>query len=492
MISYRRNGKAGPAALSALALAAVWLAAPAQAQAQVQTQVQTPARQPARPILDLRGALADDMPEDESPVRTGRTPVPTPTPNPAASVGGPQASRAARAAPDNPRTGAIEAGRRTGGDDAYAPLGIRAGAFVLRPQLEQGVGWTSNAANAAGGGASTFSETRARLDAASDWSRHRATFGVDGSYRRSLSGDSIDELAGGANGRIEFDLAHELAAFAAAGYRIDPEAASAPGAVAGSVDRPLRHTLDASAGLSKDAGPLRFGLTGVLTRQTYDAAKLADGTIVSQRDRDSTLATATLRAGYAISPALAPFVEAEIGRRHYDLTLDSAGYARSADRYALRGGVALDLGEKLNGEIAAGWLTERPEDARLDAISGLSLAASLAWSPVRGTTVALAAATTVEGATTAGDSGSLLHTGNVSVERQLRANLTGRAAAGLDWRDYSGGGHDLVMRGEASLTWWMNRHAGITARASHEVQESTLPGRDWNATSMWLGMTLRR
>lgn len=48
------------------------------------------------------------------------------------------------------------------------------------------------------------------------------------------------------------------------------------------------------------------------------------------------------------------------------------------------------------------------------------------------------------------------------------------------------------MRGEAGLTWWMNRNAGITARARHEVQESTLPGRDWDATSVWLGMTLRR
>jgi hypothetical protein len=64
--------------------------------------------------------------------------------------------------------------------------------------------------------------------------------------------------------------------------------------------------------------------------------------------------------------------------------------------------------------------------------------------------------------------------------------------AGLDWRDYAGGGHDLVMRGEASLTWWMNRYAGITARASHEVQESSLPGRDWDATRVWLGMTLQR
>jgi hypothetical protein len=475
-----------PAQLSALALAAALLAAPVTAHGQEQEQ----------DLPGLRGTVAEDaLSADADAPAAAPAPRPRPAPREVPTLPeepAPAAMREQRAGLDNQRVAAIEARPRAPDDDPYAPIGIRAGTFVLRPQLEQGIGWTSNAGNAPGGRASVFSETALRLDAQSDWSRHRAAFTADGSYRKSLSGDRIDEIDGGVTGRIDFDLAHELAAFVAAGYRADPESASTPGAIAGAVEQPLRHTLDASAGLSKDAGPLRFALTGALARETFDDAELTDGTVVSQRDRDSTLATATLRAGYAISPALAPFVEAEIGRRIYDETLDSGGYARSADRYALRGGVAFDFGEKLNGEIAAGWLTERPDDSRLDDVSGLSLIGNVAWSPVRGTTLRLTAGTTVETAAAPGEAGSLLYTGNLALERQLRANLTGRAVAGLDWRDYAGGGHDLVMRGEASLTWWMNRYAGITASASHEVQESSLPGRDWDATRVWLGMTLQR
>src|SRR5690606_29478480 len=103
---------------------------------------------------------------------------------------------------------------------------------------------------------------------------------------------------------------------------------------------------------------------------------------------------------------------------------------------------------------------ERPDDSRLDPISGLSVSGNLSWSPQRGTTVALAAATAVETATAPGVTGSLLYSGTLSLRRQMRANLTGELAAGIDWRDYSGGGHDLILRGEASLTWWMNRYAG--------------------------------
>ena len=483
MISLPPNRKAHLAALGALALGVAWLAAPAAAQ----------------DAPGLRGTIPS-RPAPAAPAY-GQARPPSLSPSPSGPEGGapvialedPEEARAARAGLDNERIGAVEAQPRAGDEaDAYAPLGIRAGSFLLRPRLEQGIGWTSNAAGAPGGRSSTFSETTLRLDAQSDWSRHRASFAVDGSYRKSVSGDRIDEIDGSADGRIDFDLANELAAFVAAGYRVNPESASTPGAVAAAVSRPLRHTFDASAGVSRDAGLLRLGLVGALTRQIYDDAELSDGTTVSQRERDSTLATATLRAGYAVSPALTPFAEAEIGRRFYDQKIDNSGYARSADRYALRGGVELDLGEKLRGEIAAGWLTERPDDDRLAAVSGLWLSGDLAWSPVRGTSVGLSASTTVEGATAPGDSGSLLYSGTLSLERELRANLTGRAAAGLDWRDYSGGGGDTIMRGEASLTWWMNRHTGITARARHEVQESTLPGRDWDATSAWLGLTLQR
>lgn len=483
MISFPPRRTGIPAVLGALALAAC-LAAPAGAQEG----------------YGLRGTVAEPgsgAATRATPGTAGARRAPVPAARPPQSpaqplqLSDPEDDAPLRAALDNERVGAVE-GRAARPQDAFAPLGIRAGSFILRPRLEQGIGWTSNAAGAPGSGASTFSETRLRLDAQSDLSRHAASLSADMRWRKSLSGEEIDELEGGVNGRAEFDLGHDVSAFAAGGYRAAPESASTPGTVAASVTRPLRHTLDASAGVARDAGLLRLGLTGTLTREMFGDAELADGSRLSQRERDSTLATVALRAGYAVSPALTPFVEAEIGRRFHDLKRDSAGYARSADRYALRGGVAFDFGEKLSGEISAGWLTERPDDERLDAISGPSVAGNLSWSPVRGTVVSLAAATAVEVATAPGATGSLLYSGTLSARRELRANLTGELAAGLDWRDYSGGGTDRILRGEASLTWWMNRHAGITARASHEVQESTLPGRDWNATSVWLGVTLQR
>src|SRR5690606_3971693 len=112
--------------------------------------------------------------------------------------------------------------------------------------------------------------------------------------------------------------------------------------------------------------------------------------------------TVALRAGYQISPALMPFVEAEVGRNLYVQEIDSAGYARSSDRYAVRGGLELDMGEKLSGEIAAGWISEDFDDERLDPLSTPTVEADLRWSPQRGTDVTLSGATVLEGTTSAG------------------------------------------------------------------------------------------
>ncbi len=378
-------------------------------------------------------------------------------------------------------------------DDPYAPLGIRAGSFLLFPTLEQGIGWTSNASESPDGGDAAFSETALRLRAVSDWSRHSATLEADGSYRRSLSGEKISDPEGGVLGTLRLDLGSDFTAGAVAGYRLRPESASSPYTVEEATSSPLRHTIIGGAEIAKEAGKLGFALRGDVVRDIYGDADLASGETLSQSDRNSTLATVTLRTGYSISPALRPFVEGEFGRRFFDERIDSAGYERSALRYGARAGVEFDLSEKFSGEIAAGWLWERPEDDRLEEVSSPYVAGSLLWSPLRLTSVELAGSTTVETATAAGETGSVLYTGAVTVTRELRHNLTGTVLAGLDWRDYVGDdGSELLLRGEVGLTWWMNRYAGITGRLAHERLTSDLDGRDYDASSVYLGLTLQR
>lgn len=375
----------------------------------------------------------------------------------------------------------------------YAPLGIRMGSFIVTPTLESGVTWTSNANYEPRPQSAVLSETTLRLNAISDWSTNTATLNAFGTFRKSVSGAELDERPAGIDGTLQVDLGNDYQAQAGLGYAMAPESASSPVTIEGEADRPIRQTLIGSLGVEKDIGRFQFGLTGAAERDWYGDAELSTGGALSQRDRNSTLGAVVLRGGYEISPAVTPFVEAEVGRRIYELRTDDSGFERSTTRLGARAGLALDLGEKLSGEVSAGWIEEKFDDPRLAPISAPSVSADLAWSPVRGTIVGMSGATTVEGATAPGESGSILYAGQLNVERQMRANLTGNIALGAAYRDYTGiDGNDLTLSAETGLTYWFNRYVGLAGRARHERQTSSLPDRDYTVNSVFLGLRLQR
>jgi hypothetical protein len=457
-----------------------------------------PAPQSTRPPTTARGRAEQlraepvDQPESQAPEAASLAEIDD-TPTGTVRVDTIDRAVDLRIDPGAGRAQAIERIERQEGEAAYAPLGLRLGTFTVRPSLESGLTWTSNANYSPESEAALLSETTLRLNAVSDWSRHSATFNAFGTLRESVSGAAVDEKSAGFDGTLGLDLGYDYRAAVSLGYLIAPESASSPVAIEGTVERPIRQTLLGSLGLEKDLGRLRFAVTGKAERDWYGDAELSTGGTISQQDRDSTLGTLVLRGGYEVSPALTPFAELEVGRRHYELETDVNGFQRSTNRLGARAGVALDLSEKVTGEMSAGWIEERFDDPRLVPVSGPTVDADLAWSPMRGTIVGLSAATTVEGATAIDESGSMLYAARLDVQREMRANLTGNIAFGAAYRDYTGiGGHDLTLSAEAGLTYWLNRYVGLTTRARHERQTSTIPGRGYDANSIFVGMKLQR
>jgi hypothetical protein len=146
-----------------------------------------------------------------------------------------------------------------------------------------------------------------------------------GTLREAIDGPNVDDNDAGFDGELQVDITDELRALGTLNYAIRPEDASSPIIIEDAVSRPIRQTLEGTAGLQKDLGKLRFGITGGLLNETYGDADLANGEILSQKERDSLLATVKLRAGYEISPALTPFAEVEVGRREYDVEARSRG-----------------------------------------------------------------------------------------------------------------------------------------------------------------------
>lgn len=456
--------------------------------------------QAAAPAMPRRAAATRQERADAQPARTEgpaaaapAEPVVEPTRGRAQRVDALDEELNRRIEAENARLDAIETGSVEPEANPYAPLGLRLGTFDATVTLDQGVLWSSNINTSQQGGEAFVSQTELRLRAVSDWSSHSAEINAVGIFQKSVSSEDYEETELGIDGALAYEFGRDTTVTATASYRMAPEAASSPVVLPATDSEPLNHEISGSLGVERRLGRASLGLTGSIEREIYsDFEGLCCGT-VSQEDRNFTLSTLALRAGYEVSPAFTPFVEGEIGRRNYDLEQDASGYRRSADRHALKGGVEIDLGEKIEGEVSLGWLRESFDDDRLVPVSALLLDGVVSWSPMRGTTLRLTGGTSVEGSTTAADSGSVLYTSSLELLREARPNLTLGLLGGLSFRDYvNSTDTETTLSAEANATWWLNRFAGINGRLRHERFDSTRPNRDYDESSIYLGLKLQR
>ena len=119
-------------------------------------------------------------------------------------------------------------------------------------------------------------------------------------------------------GNLCLDLTDQTTVNTGAGYRLRRESASNPNGVVGALQRPLVHTFNGSLGVEHDTGLIFGRATGRVEHDMYGDAELPSGGTVSQKDRDNTYASITLRGGFSMSQAIKPFAEVELGKRIFD------------------------------------------------------------------------------------------------------------------------------------------------------------------------------
>lgn len=377
-------------------------------------------------------------------------------------------------------------------DDAYAPPGIRAGAFLLRPSVAAVAGYESNPLSAIEKRGSAYWGTRADLALESQWSRHELTSSVNGFYRefRDVGGD---EITGTADTRLRLDVSRTTRLDLALRGSVRSEDPSDPNVPDGIVNRPLVASYGASAGGTWK--PNRFGLTveGLVDRYQYEDAELASGVTVDNSDRDFTAYQLRLRSGYEVSAAFEPFMELAFNRRVHEREIDNAGFERGSAGASLAVGARFQPSALLDIEGRVGYQRQRPEDDSLDDLDGLILDGSLVWRASALTTVRLTAQTAFDETTLPGSPGSISHAARAEIEHALRRNLV--LTAGLGWQrtDYVGTGRtddDYVV--DVEFEYRLSPGVALIARAAHERQSSSVPDADYENTLVEVGLRFRR
>ncbi|GIL01534.1 MAG: hypothetical protein BroJett030_14330 [Alphaproteobacteria bacterium] len=388
----------------------------------------------------------------------------------------------------------VEPGRsRVEEADPFAATGFRMGIWQVFTRIEQSIGYATNNSFSAEGGPGAFSQTDVNVEMRTDWARHEASIVAAAALRRSIGSDDDAIPDASIEGNLRLDLIDGLTGNLRAGYVYSTESLTSEALSSTVTDRPGIHDYGLGGELARTGGRLEMTLRGSADRTTYDDQRLADGSTQSQSDRNSTLYQLTSVVAYGPAPALKPFVHAGIGWRIFDEERDRNGEDRNSVLYDLRTGLRLDLGDKLKGEMAVGYLIEDFSAATLATKDAVTLNGAVDWSPQRDTTVSLSAATSFSGATIAGDNGSVDYTFGIEAVRRVRDNLAVNTSATYEISRFpTSGASEQTWTVGAGLEYWVSRYLALTADVEYQRFNGETAATSWDSTAVRVGVALQR
>ena len=375
--------------------------------------------------------------------------------------------------------------------EPFEGAGFRLGTMRGTIELEQQIGHASNASDLPNGEPGFFSRTSGALSLTSDWQRHQLQITASGNYRRPFEQEQPGLVEANTAASFRMDLRDGITLTSQINYAAASQSFSSPGGARGVSENPLLHTYGGSIELERDIGMFATSLRGEISRDLYENATRNDGSVIDNSDLNDVEYGLTARLGYNLSPALTPFIEGRYALRERDQRTDRGGTMRNATIMEFKAGLEFDRAEKLTGEFAVGYTTERFEDAGLDDLTGFTVSSSLNWSPYRETTVAFDLTTSTNPALGGpSNNGSLVYDARLSVERNLTERLTATGFAGYE--------HETGSRGSTTTEfgigaeYHLTRALSATADLEFTNFDSEVANSDYRDTSVLLGLKWQR
>jgi hypothetical protein len=260
----------------------------------------------------------------------------------------------------------------------YAPIGVRLGSFVLFPEVSVEGLSTDNALVASDNEQSDHAVVvTPGLKIRSEWSRHLFEATLGGTYSSYSRFSELDDEAFHADGLARLDVTRRTNIEVTGLYDKAQEDIDATDAPADAAERTPIITTAGTVQGSHRFNRLTASLRGGITEYDYEDVPLIGGGIANSDDRDYTEHKTTARLAYEFRPGVAAFVEGSVNTRDFDSLVDDDGIRRGSDGYQAQGGLGLDLGGKLTGEIAASYAVQDPDEVTFEDISGFVFAAGL-------------------------------------------------------------------------------------------------------------------
>ena len=377
--------------------------------------------------------------------------------------------------------------------EPYDPIGIRKGSWIIFPEVEFGIGGTTNIRRTPDAERSAVFDVRPTVRAVTNWRVHAIELKATG-FASAFPGFATENdkaFALEARGRYDFTKRTNLEALVST--QRDQDSRQARDANDLARDRTNFVTTRAAVALNHRFNRLSVQLRGGVTDFDYQPAVSVTGASIDNAARNYLQRDTAARATWEFNPSLFAFTDVSVNDRKFEaapgdgIRRDSAGYR------AVAGLSFGNTGRIWRGEIGIGFGEQRPDDARLSATSGVVLDANLAWRPSELTSLLFTARTDFYDSTTVGQSGSVARTAGLELRHAFQRHLIGTASLKQALTEYKG--VSLTERettADLGLEYILNPTTTLFTRYSHVWFDSSVVNADYHVDAIRFGVRIRQ
>jgi hypothetical protein len=379
---------------------------------------------------------------------------------------------------------ALAVGQQVG---PYAPLGIRAGSFLIFPSLGVSENYDDNVFATPHNTKDDFiTLLQPLVRAQSNWTRHSLNVTVGGNigfYANNPDEDYQDAFIQ-SNGRL--DITRQNYVDAALNFGRAHEGRSDVENNRNQKHIPEIYQYGSSLSYTHLFNRLNVRVSGDFFRNDY-----AQG---ANSDRDANTYTAGLRTGYFISPRINTYLYGNYIVQNRDRKVDSGGVERDTKAYVAGAGAAVELTRLITSDFRIGYTKQTYAEGSFSDQDGVAYELDLTWTPTQLTTVRATGSggfvpTTSTGS---GAQSNLQSVVGASFDHELLRNVHLGAHVTYTRDDFSGPSRtDNGVLVGGGVTYDLNRNFSVNAGYNYQQRWSDIPDDEFSRNLVTIGVTAR-
>ncbi len=375
----------------------------------------------------------------------------------------------------------------------YDAVGIRAGSFMIYPELALGVTSDDNVFGTQNNSeGDIYYGVSPSVSIESDFGRHELNVNgyTDSRFYSSDSSEDRFDWGVGVDGIIEVSQFTQIQANA--GYDELTEDRTSTNRVAGGIEPTEYDTFNAGISLNQRFNRLTASVGARYTENDYKDDAAIGGGVIDQDFRDHDKLEIPARLSYDVSPDTSIFVAGSYNTRSYDQQPPAVAVNRDSDGYDVGVGAAFDFTNLIRGEAFVGYLSQEYDQAGFAKVDGIDFGLSGEWYASELTTVSAGINRTVEESSTAASSGHLDTTFNVGIAHELQRNIILSADASFLDVDFEGiTREDETISAGVAVQYLVNRNAELELGYDYTSRDSNAVGQDYDKNVVGLSLILK-